>query len=120
MRYAPIQIVKNASMAADIISSIVPIDQVYGYSVQANYTTSGSLGGTLSIQASVDHVQDTEGNVINAGTFVDITGTPVVLTGAGSFIWNVMTANYLYFQLKYTHAGGDTGTLNAFSVTKGF
>jgi hypothetical protein len=120
MRFSQTKMVVNGSMAADIVSGIIPIDQVVGYAVQADYTTSGSLGGTLSLEASSDHVQDINGNVTTPGNFVTITNSPVVLTGAGSYIWNIWTANYLYFRLRYTHAGGDSGTLNAVCTTKGF
>ena len=63
---------------------------------------------------------DNNGNVTNQGTFVDITGTPVTLTGAGSFIWNVTGPQYPFMRLVYTPAGGDTGTLNVFYYGKGF
>lgn len=119
MRFAPIQIVTNKSMAADISSKIVPIDQVIGYAVQAVYTTSGTLGGVLALQASVNHQEDNEGNVIVAGNFVTIANSPVTLTGAGSFIWNLDGTYYRYFKLIYTHLGGDSGNLNAFVEDKG-
>ncbi len=120
MRYAPIQIVTAASMAADITSAIIPIDQVFGYAIQAVYTTSGSLGGVLALQASVDHQQDLNGNVTRAGNFTTITDSPVTLTGAGNYVWNVTSGMYLYVKLIYTHTGGDAGTLNAYALTKGF
>jgi len=120
MRYAPIQFVVNQSMAADITSKAIPINQVFGYAVQAVYSTSGTLGGTLALQASVDHVEDNEGNILFQGHFDTITNSPVVLTGAGSFTWNVATSNYMFFRLIYTHATGDSGTLSAKACTKGF
>lgn len=120
MRYAPIQIVSAQSMAVAITSETIPLNQVFGYSVQANYATSGTLGGTLALQASDDHQEDNEKNVTRAGNWVTIEDSPVVLTGAGSFIWNVMNPNYLWFRLIYTPTGGDSGTLNAFATTKGF
>jgi hypothetical protein len=113
-----IQIVAAQSMAADITSLVVPIPYYAGYSVQANYATSGTLGGVLALQASDDHQEDPEGNVLHAGNWVTITNTPVTLTGAGSYMWNVTTANYSYFRLIYTHLGGDSGTLNAYCTIK--
>lgn len=119
MRYAPTKIVNAGDMSDDIVSTIVPLDQVFGYSVQADYATAGTLGGTLALQASNDHRIDNNGNVTNAGNFVTITDTPVVLTGAGSFIWNVTSSNYLFMRLIYTADPSDTGTLNAYITTKG-
>lgn len=120
MLYAPIQIVTNGNMASSIISKIIGLPLYFGYAVQADYATSGTLGGVLALQASVDHKQDPEGNVVNAGTFVTIANSPVTITGAGSYIWNVTSANYAFFQLIYTHTGGDSGTLNAYCTIKGF
>ncbi len=113
------QIVTNKSMAVAITSDIIQINLYFGYSVQADYTTSGTLGGTLSLEASVDRRVDPQGNVLFAGNFVTITDSPVVLTGAGSYIWNVRDSNYSFFRLVYAPAGGDTGTLNAYSTIKG-
>lgn len=119
MLYAPMQIVTNQSMAVAITSRVIGLDQYFGYAVQADYTTSGTLGGILSLEASVDHKQDPEGNVLRAGSFVTVTDSPVLLTGAGSYIWNVRDSNYAYFRLVYTPTGGDTGTLNAYATIKG-
>lgn len=120
MLYAPIQIVTNQSMAVSITSRVIGLPLYFGYAVQADYTTSGTLGGVLALQASVDHREDPEGNVLKAGNFVTIEDTPFLLTGAGSFIWNIRDSNYAYFRLIYTPAGGDSGNLNAYATIKGF
>jgi hypothetical protein len=120
MLYAPIQIITSQTMAAAISSRIVALPLYFGYAVQATYTTSGTLGGSFAIQVSVDHDEDLNGNVTRAGTFVTLANSTVVITGAGSYIWNVSDSNYAYFKLIYTPAGGDTGTCNAFATIKGF
>lgn len=120
MRYSQDPIVVNADMAGPIVSETVPLDQVFGYSIQAVYTTVGTLGGVLKLEASVNHQEDNEKNVVVPGDWVTITGSPVTLSGAGSFIWNVQNPNYLWVRLVFTPAVGDSGELNASVNTKGF
>ncbi len=113
------QIVTAASMDDDIESKIINLNLDFGFAVQADYATSGTLGGSLALQASTDHIQDTLGNVLRAGNFVTITSSIVNISGAGSYLWNVPQANYSYFKLIYTPAISDTGTLNAYCTQKG-
>lgn len=120
MLITPKHLITNASMAADVVSPAQQLANVFGYSVQADYATSGSLGGTLSLEASVDHREDDKGNVLNAGNFVTITNSPQVISGAGAFIWNIESSMYPYFRVRYTHAGGDSGTLNVWFFLRGF
>ena len=117
MRYAPIEIVANGNMANAITSETVPLDQVFGLSVQAVYTTAGTLAGALAIQGSNTHSEDNEKNVINAGTWTTINS--VTLAGSGNTLWNVENSNYLWLRLIYTPAVSDSGVLNVVCVTKG-
>lgn len=117
MRYAPIDIVVNGNMASAITSETVPLDQVFGLSVQAVYTTGGTLGGVLSLEGSNTHSEDNEKNILNAGTWTTISS--VTLSGGGNTLWNVENSNYLWLRVTYAPAGGDAGTLNVVCVTKG-
>lgn len=114
------QFITAQTMASAVASAAIPLYNIFGVAVQANYATGGTLGGVLALQASVDHREDLNGNVLQAGNWVTITGSPVTLTGAGSYIWNVSEPNYPFIRLIYTPTGGDTGTLNAFVNVKGF
>jgi hypothetical protein len=107
-------------MAGDLTSSVQQLDNAFGYSVQANYATVGSLGGTLSLEASIDHQQDSQGNVLVAGNWVTVTNSSQTISGAGSYIWNVENVMYPYFRVKYAHHSGDTGTLNVYCNVRGF
>lgn len=120
MLTTPKHLMSNGNMAGDLTSAIQQLENAFGYSVQANYATSGGLGGTLTLEASVDHKQDDQGNVTNAGTFVTVPNTAQTLAAAGSYIWNISDANYPYFRVHYAHAGGDTGTLNVWVYVRGF
>lgn len=119
MQFAITQIVTAVSMAATVTSSIVPISTMYGYGIQAVYTTSGTLGGTFQVLGSINHKQDHEGNVLVAGNFAPVPNSSQLITGAGNYIWDVTISNVPYVKLVYTPAGGDSGTLNAFSSIKG-
>lgn len=120
MRYSQDSIVVNGNMANPITSETIPLDQVFGFAVQAVYTTPGALGGTLSLQCSCDHEEDNEKNVIVPGTWTTIANSSVVLAGAGNYVWNVSSPNYLWVRLVYVPALGDAGALQASCVTKGF
>ena len=119
MRYAPIKIVDNAAMAAGVVSEAVPLDQVFGLSIQATYVGSG-IGGTLSLECSNTHQEDNEQNVIVPGEWVTMSGSVIQLTGPGSYIWNVEASNYLWVRLVYSESGEEDAILNAVCVTKGF
>ena len=56
MRVTPyIQLAKNADMSTTVTSNTQQVYMQFGYAVQADYTTSGTLAGVLKLQASVDH-----------------------------------------------------------------
>jgi len=120
MRYSQNQVITNGDMSTNLVSETIPLDQVFGYSIQAVYTTSGTLGGILRLECSNDHTEDNEKNVIVPGTWSVVSNSAVTLTGAGNFLWNVESVNYLWARLTYTKVMGDSGVLNATCVTKGF
>lgn len=111
MRVARVKLVTDGDMSADITSSTQQLDQAFGYSIQAVYSTSGALGGVLKLQASVDH-QEVPFGLPVTGNWVDVSSSSVTLTGSGSFVWNVTDVMYPWVRVVYTHAGGDSGTLN--------
>lgn len=120
MRKTQQQFVVNQSMSATYTSPSVGLDQDFGYAIQANFITSGTLGGTFTLQGSVDHRTDQQGNVLIAGNWCTLAQTAYTISGAGSYMWNVTDVMYAYVRLVYTAAGGDTGTLNCFIQTRGF
>lgn len=120
---APVkQFLSAGDMSADITSNPILLDQDFAYAIQAIYTTVGSLGGSLSLQASLNYNPGTpqSGGAKNDGDWTTITDSPETISGAGNFIWNVTSSNYQAVRLVYTATGGDTGTLSAFYKTRGF
>lgn len=120
MLHSQFQLVTAKSMAVAIASAPVAINLYFGYSVQCVYTTSGTLGGVLALQASNSYEQDPQGNVVNTGTWTTLASpAAVTLSAAGNTIFNVADSNYSYFRLIYTPAMSDSGTLNAYATIKG-
>lgn len=115
---SPVQIVTNGNMSSMVNSLIIPLDQIFGCTLQANYSGS-QLTGTFTVQTSVDHKQDINGNILTSGIFVPIAGSPVTITGNGTWIWNINGSMYPYIQLVYSPGLGDSGTLNAYASIKG-
>ncbi len=120
MLTAPKKLVSTESMAVDVVSPVQQLDNAFGFSVQAVFTTVGSLGGTLSLEASVNHQQDSQGNVLVAGDWDTIANSSQIISGAGSFTWNYKGSMFPYFRVRYAHAGGDSGSLNVWVDVRGF
>lgn len=108
MRIAPVTMtwatITSVSMGASSNSDSQQTNWAFGYSLCATYT--GGVG-TLKLQASTDNI-----------TFVDIDGSSVSISGAGSSFWNVTDVMYGYFRLVYTRTSS-TGTLTGTILYKG-
>lgn len=109
----------DGDMSETLISEVLPLLQVYGFSIQAIYTGS-ALTGKLSLEGSVNHVQDNLGNVTTEGTWKQIANTEVTLSGAGNYIWNIPDAMYPYVRVKYVTAALDSGELQVFAWVRSF
>lgn len=120
MRVARVPLVASADMSVDITSNPQQLNQAFGYAIQANYATNGSLGGALKLQASVDYNAVPFGVTPVTGNWVDIANSSVTLTGAGSYIWNVSQVMYPWVRVVYTHLGGDAGSLDVFVFERAF
>lgn len=99
-------LVTNGSMGADITSSAMPVTQGQIAAIQAVWT-GGSALGTLTLRISNDNV-----------TYSDYTGSATAVSGAGDFLWNLISCGFNYVKVKYTRTSG-TGTLNVTSSYKG-
>lgn len=107
------------SMAATFNGAAMGIEFVNGYSVAASWTDAGSLSGTLKIQASNNPFTDNVNLTANpSALWVDIPGSSVAISGAGSQFWNVSDANYSAYRLVWTRTAGD-GALTAYHLIKG-
>jgi hypothetical protein len=106
------QIVTNGNMSITIISSIINLNEVASYSVQAVYT--GTPAGSIKLQGSND-IMTSSGNPPTNWT--DITDSVSDISTAGSYLINVEIPTYSWVRLVYSPTGG-SGTLNARVNTK--
>jgi hypothetical protein len=111
-------IVTNGVMASNIVSSDIYLDQVFAFGIQAVWT--GTPGGTLKVQVSLDIGPDVNGVGSAVVNWTDVAGSSVLLTGAGgNFYWDFPEQSLRWARLVYTAATG-AGTLNARANLKGF
>ncbi len=122
MKTNTITLLTDVSMTGTttITSDPLPLDQIFGFAVQASWT--GTPEGVFSLQASS---QSPMGSQVGSGgpdpiTLWDtIAGSAASAVGSsGSFMWNVNTAFYRYVRLVYTNTTG-TGLLSAIVSVKG-
>jgi hypothetical protein len=84
---------------------------------QINVTAGGAPTGTFKVQASVDYEQDSQGNVTNAGNWVDVPSATAAITTNGSYRIALTALPDPWCRLAYTFTSG-TGTVNAFVAGK--
>ena len=123
MKSNTIQIITNGAMTgtAVINSTPVPLDQIFGYAVQAIWT--GTPNGTLKLQASCDAplntTQTSNGGPDAVTNWTDIADSSDMISGsAGSYMWNVDGAYYRYVRVVYVNTSS-TGVLNVQITVKG-
>lgn len=94
----PYTMLSQTGIASATTSSVVEIDQVYGFAVVATVSAlaGGATAGTVSIQGSVD-----------GETYVEVATQDL---GAESYLWNLDAQHYLYVKVVVTP---DAGTLTA-------
>lgn len=123
MRVSNYKLLTNQPMNTNINSPPQQLDQIFGYSVQAEYTGS-SINGTFKLQASSDPVPQANVTVVPAVpmNWTDITGSPFTVNSAGSYMWNVSDVEYNWVRLVYTDAssGSSNGVVSAIINCKGF
>lgn len=114
----PVHIFNSASMATSLTSPVVEIRNQDNVGIQLHWT--GAPVGDFDFQVSSDHVQDSQGNVTNAGNWVSLPLSPAI-SAAGSaddayVDLNQMSA--MYCRIVYTRTSG-TGSLSGVIVAKG-
>lgn len=122
MRVTPFQLISSGAMGTSLVSSVMDLQQVWIYSLQAYWT--GSPTGELKLQASNDitPIFTAQDVPFFAPThWSDISGTVASTTAIGSanYLWNVSTPAYRWARLVYT-ASTAAGTLVVNAVTKGY
>lgn len=111
------QIITSGNMAASITSAAQEIQYQDNIGIQLNW--SGAPVGTFSVQISMDHKEDIEGNIVTAGNWITLPLSPAI-TASGTPDTAYIDLNQQsapYVRVVYTRTSG-TGTLNAFVTGK--
>lgn len=104
-----------------IVSNPIPLDQIYGFAIQAIWT--GSPTGAIKLQASCDspgrETAQSNGGPDTVTNWTDVTNSSYSISGsAGNYMWNFNGSFYRYIRVSYTNSSG-TGTLTAQITPKG-
>lgn len=113
------QILTASPMNVNIASAAIDVRFNFGYALQAVYTGS-TISGTLKLQGSCDPA--TGYSPIGGPTnWTDISNSSVVISAAGSQLYNVTDVMYNWVRLVYTDASSGTsdGVLTAIINVKG-
>jgi hypothetical protein len=114
----PEQIITNGAMTGSITSPVIETKLQDNIGFQLNWT--GAPVGSFSAQVSMDHRQDSFGNVTNAGNWITLPLDPAI-TASGTSDIAYIDLNQLsapYVRIVYNFTSG-SGTLNAFITAKG-
>lgn len=114
----PVHVLNAASMATSLTSAVVPITGQDNIGIQLHWT--GAPVGTFDFQISSNHLQDSQGAVIQAGNWISLPLDPAIAAvGAPDEAYvdlNQMSAQYV--RVVYTRTSS-TGTLDVYVVGKG-
>ena len=109
----------SISLGASFNGDAMGIEFVNGYSICASWTEVGSLDGTLKLQASNNPFTDNVNMTPNpSAVWVDVTGSSVAVSAAGSQFYNVSDANYSAYRIVWTRVDGG-GELTVHHLIKG-
>lgn len=103
----------GGSMAADVCSTPLQINNFTGYSLQAK-VVGATAEGSILLQASDDNIAPA--GIVN---WIDIANSTVSVSGSGITFYNTSDAFYKYVKLCYIRTSG-TGTLDViYNVKEG-
>lgn len=104
-------------MSANITSTVTNIGYVDNVGIELSWT--GTPTGTFTVEVSVSYEQDSQGNVINAGSWNALTlnPTPTASGSAGSFYISLNQIEAPWIRVRYVRTSG-TGVLTSFICTK--
>ena len=99
------------SMATNITSPVTNVQFLDNICIQLNFT--GTPTGTFSVEVSVDHEQDSQGAVTQAGNWValPLEPTPVAAGSADQIILDLNQISQPWIRVIYTATSG-TGSLD--------
>lgn len=119
MRTSTKQIMTNVVLNANRTSPVVPLKNIFMYSIA--FIVTGTPNGSVKLQASNDpETNDTmpSNNPQPTPTnFVDIANSTFALSSSGETMWNVQLVAYNWVRVVYTDSSGGTSTATVNCVT---
>lgn len=115
---APFKLLSAGDMSGDLTSDPVYIQEQDNVGFQMNWT--GDAVGPFSVEVSLDHKEDLNGNVQVEGHWVAITLSPVPAaagTDDQAYV-DITQLSAPWVRLVFTNTSG-TGTLDVFATAKG-
>lgn len=86
----------QAVMTSNITTAGQTLEQAFGFSLQANITSSALVSGTLKLQASLDNAN-----------WADIAGTTQTISATGVYFYNVTDVMYPWVRAVWADSGSD-------------
>lgn len=102
MKIYNIQFATDVDMNADITSDPLQLYEMFGYSIQVEFT--GTPTGAFKLQASSDPIYKNAQVPPAPTNWSDITDSDYTVSAAGNYMWNVSDVMYNYVRLVYTDA----------------
>lgn len=111
------------ALASSFNGQAFVVEQMLEYSVEAEWTDTGSLSGSLKLQGSNDAFEPPFGNAMYqvenpSAHWVDISGSIVVVSGNSNQLYNVSSVAYRAYRIVYTASAG-TGSMMVKHFAKG-
>lgn len=113
-----------AAMNANINGPAMQLRNMFGYSIQAEFTATPT--GTLALQGSCDPIPDgppdNTSQISNQNAPVNwttIINSPLVISASGNYVWNVSDVQYNWVRLIYTDSSGGTSTATLTAIFNG-
>lgn len=109
------QILDAADMSGDLTSLVTNIQFLDNIGYQLNIT--GTPTGTFSVEVSADYAQDNNGNVTNAGRWIELTSGGVTTGSPTEIYFDLNQLSAPWIRVTYAESGG-TGTVDGFITGK--
>ncbi len=102
----PTLILPATQMILGATSQPQQLTQTFAYGLQAVYTGT-TISGSIHLEASINHKEDTQGNVLFEGDWDTINGSQQNITGSGTGVWNVGSGapGYPWVRVVYVDTG---------------
>lgn len=106
-------------MNANLTSSPMQLQEMYGFTIQATYT--GTPTGTFKLQVSSDPVNKNGIGSAAPTNWTDLANSSAAVSAAGNYMWNVTDVFFNWVRLIYTDgsSGASTAVLSAQMNGKG-